>query len=72
MKVPGMHPYPRPLQGRGRHELEVLGHMPRVGPAVSRDLRGPPRSVGTTSASCLPLTQEGLIPGVTDTSRNQA
>lgn len=72
MKLPGMHLYPSPLQGRGQYEFEVLGHMPRVGPEVSRDLRGPPHGVGTTLASCLTLTWEEFIPGVTDTSRNQA
>jgi len=61
MKVPGMHLYPRPLQGRGQYELEVPGHTPRVGPGVSRDFRGPPHGVGTTSASCLTLTREGLF-----------
>lgn len=56
-----MHLYPRPLQGRGQYELEVPGHTPRVGPGVSRDFRGPPHGVGTTSASCLTLTREGLF-----------
>lgn len=61
MKVPGMHLYPCPLQGRGQYELEVPGHTPRVGSGVSRDLHGPPHSVGTTSASCLTFTREGLF-----------